>query len=357
MKLQLSVAKIVVCSSEKCLVVMEFNATMFEETIYNVTYPLYATYMKLFGFLFMAVLVVIPSSYVIHVILKNKELRNTNNILIINLLITDIICSMVLCCIVVQWLIVYLADLDFYHYCDTIVPFIGWITTSTRMMILPPAAHRFICIAKPFTHKLIMTKRRIIMMIVALWVISTIPSIIIFNSDIRLVYVPSLGSCTTVIKGLDLGTLLLAIVYVTSVILTIISAVYLRHKIIHVKAYIRELHQFGMDRGKLNKSQKLKELLENQVKPTIGVVVVGGIDAACNFLGVAIVVFYRFFTTPIIRFQLYQTVLVPLFFLQLLSHSLSYGLYNKEIRDEMRPCYPKHSRVIVLNTAINRQRY
>ena len=93
MRLQLSVAKIVVCSSEKCLVVMESNVTMFEETIYNVTYPLYATYMKLFGFLFMAVLQVISSSYVIHVILKNKELRNTNNMLIINLLITDIICA------------------------------------------------------------------------------------------------------------------------------------------------------------------------------------------------------------------------------------------------------------------------
>jgi len=47
-KLQLSVASITVCSEEKCLVVMESNTTMFdgsEETIYNVTYPLYAIYL------------------------------------------------------------------------------------------------------------------------------------------------------------------------------------------------------------------------------------------------------------------------------------------------------------------------
>ena len=35
---------------------------MFEETIYNVTYPLYATYMKLFGLLLTTILMVTSSS-------------------------------------------------------------------------------------------------------------------------------------------------------------------------------------------------------------------------------------------------------------------------------------------------------
>ena len=104
---------------------MESNVTMFEETIYYVTYPLYATYMKLFGLLLMAILVVISSSYVIHVILKNKELRNTNNILIINLLITDIICTVGIFCVVVPAIIVYLADVDLYYNCNVLIAWIA----------------------------------------------------------------------------------------------------------------------------------------------------------------------------------------------------------------------------------------
>ena len=61
----------------------------------------------------------------------------------------------------------------------------------------------------------------------------------------------------------------LLIVYGSPFLLVTISAVYLRHKIMHVKAYIHELHQYGMDRSKLSKSQRLKELLTEQVKPTI----------------------------------------------------------------------------------------
>ena len=327
--------------------------TMFdgsEETIYNVTYPLYATYMKLFGSLLIAILVVMSSSFVIYVILKkkNKELRNANNALIINLLITDIICTVTLCSFLVPVIISYLAEFDLYYNCDTIMPFMGWLTMSSRMMILPPAVHRFICVARPFTHHIILTKRRIILMIVALWAIPTIPFVVL-GSSIRTAQIPSLGSYVVIHSDLQFGVFLALTGYVLSFLLTIISAVYLRHKIIHIKAYIRDLQQSDSNRRKLNRSQRLKELLSEQVKPTIGVFVVGGMDGVCNLLIGTILVFFRVFSTPIVQFQIYQTVVVPLFYLQTLSHSLSYGFYNKEIRDEMFPWYPKQSRVIVLN--------
>ena len=335
-------------SSEKCLVVMESNVTMFEETIYNVTYPLYATYMELFGLLLMTILVVISSSYIIYIILKNKELRNTNNILIINLLVTDIICSVGVSCFVVPMLTAYLADVEVHPDCDIIAPVIAWLVMSTRMMILPPAAHRFICVARPFTHNLIMTKRKIILMIVALWAITMVPYFVLRRVSVT-VFIPSLGTCASVSNGVELGGLLALAGYVTSFVLTIISGVYLRHKFIHIKAHIRHLHQCGIDQRKLNKSQKLKELLREQIKPTLSLIVVGGMDAFCNLLIGTIIVVLRAFCMPIVRFQIFQTVIIPLFFLQSLGHSLSYGLYNKNIRDKMRPCYPKRSRVIVLN--------
>ena len=267
--------------------------------------------MKLFGLLLTTILVVISSSYVIHVILKNKELRNTNNILIINLLITDIICSVIVCSLVVPLMVTHLAGVEIYPNCDTLALVVEWLIMSTQMMVLPPAVHRLICVARPFTHKLIMTKRRIIMMIVVLWVTTIVPFITLWRDD-RKVYIPSLGTCATADNGIELGTLLVLLGYISSLVLTITSAVYLRHKMINLKAYIRELHRCGMDRGKLNNSQRLKELLKEQVKPTISVFVVGGVDAVFNFLMISISLLLRMFSTPIMQFQIIQTA--PCFF-------------------------------------------
>jgi len=331
--------------------------TMFdgsEETIYNVTYPLYTTYMKLFGLLLITILVVISTSFVIWVILKNKELRNTNNLLIVNLLITDTICTVIVCCIVASFIIAYILDLDVYHYCDIVVLFIPWLSMGSRMMLLPPAVHRFVCVARPFTHHRVLTKRRIILMIIALWVIPVIIlTPMVGDIESRTVYVPSLGSCTVVRNSLSFSYLLTLISfvfsYVSSVLFMTISAVYLHHKIINVRAYIRDLQQSGLAQRKLNKSQRLKELLTEQVKPTIGVFVVGGMDTICSLLIGIILTFVRVYSTPFVQFQTIQTILTPLFLLQSLSHSLSYGLWNKNIRDKMCRCYPKHGRVIVLN--------
>jgi len=84
--------------------------------------------------------VIISSSFVIHVILKNKDLKNTNNLLIVNLLISDIICTVMLCCLNVLLIVQYLADIDIYHHCNTFTPIVGWLAMSAHMMILPPAS-------------------------------------------------------------------------------------------------------------------------------------------------------------------------------------------------------------------------
>ena len=93
-------------------------------------------------------------------------------------------------------------------------------------------------------------------MIVVLWIIPTIIYAAL-GSNTRAVYVPSLGDCATLNSIVELGRLLLLITDISSFLLVITSAVYLRHKIIYAKAYIRELHQFGTDRRKLNKSQQI----------------------------------------------------------------------------------------------------
>jgi len=292
---------------------------------------------------------VISSLFVVYVILKNKELRNTNNLLIVNLLITDVISTVIICCITVPLIIAYLTDWDLYLDCDVMVPLVRWLSMSTRLMILPPAVHRFVCVARPFTHHRILTKRRIVLMIIALWAFPAIIRFVPQVGNIHMVYIPSLGSCAVVSNGQELRVLLSVISYILSVLLTVISVVYLHHKIIHVKAYIRDLQRSGLDRSKLTKSQRLKELLTEQVKPTIGVFVVGGMDAVFNLLIAIVVAFSVALTTPIARFLIFQTVITVLFYLQSLSHSLSYGLWNKNIRDKIFAWYPKRSRVIMLD--------
>ena len=101
---------------------MECNTTIFdesEESIYNVTY------LQLFGLLIFTVLVVISSTLVIYAILKkNNDLRNTNNLLIVNLLITDAICTVVFCYLAISLIVKYLANLDIHHHCEAISPLI-----------------------------------------------------------------------------------------------------------------------------------------------------------------------------------------------------------------------------------------
>ena len=73
------------CSSEKCLVVMEF--------------------------------IMRP-----HLRRPFHSCHNKDNILIINLLITNIICTMIICFLVVPPITAYLAGVDFYPDCVTMMP-------------------------------------------------------------------------------------------------------------------------------------------------------------------------------------------------------------------------------------------
>ena len=94
--------------------------TIFEETIYNG--DILIACIKLLGFLLITILMVISSSYIIHVTIK---LRNANDTLIINLLITGITCAVIVCYLFVPLIIAYLPEQNFYPNCDKIVLFIN----------------------------------------------------------------------------------------------------------------------------------------------------------------------------------------------------------------------------------------
>ena len=96
-------------------------------------------------------------------------------------------------------------------------------------------------------------------------------------------YVPSLGTFAAVGGSAMVNSLLPLFIYISSFLFVISYAVYLWHKIIQVKSiYPRFENERFCTQRKLNKSERLKELLTEQVKPTTGISVVRGMDTVCN---------------------------------------------------------------------------
>jgi len=70
-----------------------------------------------------------------------------------------------------------------------------------------------------------------------------------------------LEAVLTVYNGLDSGAFLAVISLIILFVLTITSSVYLHHQIMYVKAFIHNLQWNSSSQRKLNRSQRLKELL------------------------------------------------------------------------------------------------
>jgi len=331
-------------------VVMEPNTNMTDvegEDIYNVTYPLYALYLKFLFRLSLGGLVFISSLIVICAILKDKKLRNTHNLLIVNLLISDLLYAVFQNSTVVYLTVIYLFDVNFNANCNVIVPFILVFLQISKLMIIPLTVHRFISIAWPFSHKRILTKKKIIIMIMSLCMLAVFFSIV-FSVGNHVIYIPSLAACT--VTNTSIVTFLTFVVpdVVSIVILAIVSA-YLHSKIIKSNRFIHNVQRNASERQRAIKASQLMERLREQIKPTLSVLISGGIDAIFDLLVIVVHGVASSQASPVTYFQIIQIIALPLGLCQTLTHPLCFGLYNKEIRKKVITCYPKQSRVIVLN--------
>ena len=66
------------------------------------------------------------------------------------------------------------------------------------------------------------------------------------------------------------------------------------------------------------------------VKPIVSV---GGIDVVLDFLTFSIYGIINSFTSPLTQLQVTEMIVIPFILCQTLSHSLCFGLHNKEIRE------------------------
>ena len=170
---------------------MEANTTV---EIYSVTYPSYAVYLKFLLLLLLAFLIVISSSMVIFAILKDKKLKNVNNLLIVNLLVSDLMFILGNFTRVMYLSSIYHFGLELYDFCNVAVPITSFLSRGSTLMAIPLVVYRVVSIVRPFSYKRIMTRKRIIAMIVGLRAFAIIVSVVA-ATNYRVVYVPSIATC------------------------------------------------------------------------------------------------------------------------------------------------------------------
>jgi len=328
---------------------MEDNTTRSEEVnIYNITYPLYAIHLKMLLLLVAATLTVMSSLMVILAILKNKKLRKVDNLLIVNLLFTDLVYIFVDYSYTMYLASIFFFDLETNDFCNVYIPVVLMLSRATTLMVIPMAVYRVVSVSCPFSYKRIMTKKRIIAMMIVLWLFAVFAAVVFaFNYD--LVFVPSLATCA-VTYVYPITFLIFVVPEILSFALVLFVSAYLCYKIIKSNRFIHGLQRNASDREKVVRAGRLVGALKEQIKPTLSVLITGGIDGLFDLLVITIAVVMSNLSSSESQFVVIQIAGVVLAYCQLLSHPLCFGLYNKEIREKLSASYPKQSQVIVLNT-------
>ena len=311
-----------------------------------VAIPEYVSYIKLCMLLFSIPVVIVPALWAIGTIVKNKKLQTHNNIFLINLLLTDVAVA------VVQWFtegfltVLYLLDVNVDPDCRIIIIPLGISWLANKLMFLPTCVDRFIHIAFPFSYKRIVTTKRIMTTIITLWMVIIVITVSAYINE-PFDYIPSVGVCkrkqTNILQLLIfLFTLFISIALIT------ITSIYLRYRIIKSNNFFHSVKRNAAQQRKSHKAGRLAEILQEQIKPTLAVFRVGGIDAVLDILFALISVLISFFspsgTMPFIVAT--QFVAIPIQYLQSVNHAL---VYNPDIREKIIGCIRmrnKRSKVI-----------
>ena len=304
----------------------------------NFDVPLYATYFNL-SFLLVAIpSITVPAVLVIRIILKTTRLHTIYYLFVVNLLITNILntCKMgfetILMCL-------YLFGVN----ADTTASFIIYSILSiprlaARFSFINLAIDRAIAIAFPYHHKNIMTTKRAYIMLAVIWIISSINTAAIFSASFR--FVGPLGTYTPIEKPTE-GAILFVFILVLTVILILSVNVYLYAQINQSR---KKLEENMSTHGTRDDDEKIKlkrtyRRFQKLIKTTVSLLVLGGVDGMINLLTLTtVIVMNRLLSVSVTLYAL-QFVVYPLLCVQLMSHSLGYGVYMKDFRKKLCKCY------------------
>ena len=293
--------------------------------------------------------VIVPALRAIVIIVKNKKLQANNNIFLINLLLADVGFAVVLLCANGLLTVLYLLGVDVDVDCRIEMTPTMIFLIANKLMFIPMCVDSFIHIAFLFSYKRIVTTKAITTTIITLWIVAIVTAMIICI-DQPLEYIPSVGGCKPSQENIPLLLILLPCYFIPIVLITITS-IYLRQRIIQSKNFFHSVKRSAAQERKSNKAGRLAGILEEQVKPTMAVFRVGGIDAVLDMLS-AVIAAAAFLVSPSNTVAFIVTgplIGIPIEYLQSANHCL---VYNIDIREKMIDCIRarnKHSKVIVLH--------
>ena len=293
--------------------------------------------------------VIVPALWAIVIIVKDKKLQTNNNIFLINLFIADVGVAVVLLCTNGLLTILYLLGVNVDVDCRIVaIPTMIFVIAS-KLMFIPTCVDRFIHIAFPFSYKRTVTTKTIVTTIITLWMVAIVTAMILCIKQ-PFEYVPSVGACKQTQTNISLLLILLLCFFIPIVLITITS-IYLHHRIIKSKNFFHSVKRNAVQERKSNKAGRLAEILQEQVKPTMAVFRVGGIDAVLDILS-AVIVAAVILVSPSNTVAFIVTgplITYPIQYLQSANHWL---VYNIDIREKMIDCIRiknKRSKVIILH--------
>ena len=312
-----------------------------------VVLPEYVSYIKLCIVSMSFLVVLVPALWAIGIIVMDKKLQTNNNIFLINLLLTDVGFTVVLWCTEGLLTALYLLGVNVDPDCRIIMIPLMLSLLANKLMFLPTCVDRFIHIAFPFSYKRIITTKAIMTTIIILWMVAIVVTTFLYINE-PFEYIPSLGACKRKRTNIPQIFIILLSLFIPIVLITITS-IYLRYRIIKSNNFFHSVKRSAAQETKSHKAGRLAEIFQEQVKPTLAVFRVGGIDAVLDIFFVLISVVLNFLspssTTVFIVTTLF--VAIPIQYLQSANHAL---VYNSDIREKIIGCIRmrnKRSKVIM----------
>ena len=329
-----------------------FIGSGFADNVINqtaVVVPEYVSYALLCVMSTSIPMVIVPALWAIVIIVKNKQLQTNNNIFLINLLLADVGFVVVLWCTNGLLTVLYLLGVNVDVDCRIQATPIMISLIASKLMFIPTCVDRFIHIARPFSYKRIVTTKAIMTTIITLWMAAIMIGTLIYINE-PFDYIPSVGACKLRQTSIPVLLILLLNFFIPIILITITS-IYLHQRIIKSKNFFHSVKRNAAQQRESTKAGRLAEILQEQVKPTLAVFRVGGIDAVLDILTSLVAVASHLLspssTTAFIVSAVFPTHCIT--YLQSVNHWLVYSI---NIREKMFDCIrmrKKRSKVIVLH--------
>ena len=312
--------------------------------------PLVATYLKILLLLITIPASIIPAVVIIHIIRKTEELHTKYCLFLVNLLISDILTT-IRYCFEIFIMILYLLNIRMY------VSDIAYFITSipqvvTQYCFVLLAIDRVVGVAFPYRYRNIMKLRVVYALIASVWIIAAV--LLFFAKILESPYLVWPFGIFITMQYDGPGALIVYLLpQVVSAILIVGTNVYLYRTIIQSKKKLENnLKLSGRDEHKVTKLQQLIHNLQMQLESSLPVFVLGGIDCLLNasriVLFIVIIVFFPFSSGATLSIYSYEFIAKPLEYCQIISHSVTYGIYTKGVKNKLRQYYQRLQRLLPL---------